>query len=119
MCESTFARSGAAIDYIIHPTHGIYDTLGRYDHQQAQHRRTVARSQPRPKTVGRIRPNATTTSAENVAGTYHGRTTQVEERASLSRAWLYELVHRDRHHSGNLYKCLTSPRSKISQTIAQ
>ena len=37
---------------------------------------------------------------------YHGRTTQVEGRASLSRAWLYELVHRDRHHGGNLYKCL-------------
>ena len=48
---------------------------------------------------------------------YHGRTTQVEGRASLSRAWLYELVHRDRHHGGNLYKCLPRQGRKYRKRL--
>ena len=97
---------------------------GRYDHQlaqlRAQRRRTAASSQVRPGTLEFwqkfahcLRQHPRKMSPE----LYHGRTTQVEGRTSLSRAWLYELVHRDRHRGGNLYKCLPRQGRKYRKRL--
>ena len=99
-----------------HPTtiarelHRNSDANGHYDaqeaHRLAQTRRSRASSQPRPETAllwdefaQTLRQHFRKMSPE----LYHGRTTQVEGRASLSRSWLYELLHRERQQGGDLY----------------
>ena len=102
-----------------HPTtiarelHRNSDANGHYDaqeaHRLAQTRRVRASSQPRPQTARlwaefaqALRQYSRKMSPE----LYYGRTTQVEGRVSLSRSWLYELLHRARQQGGDLYKCL-------------
>ena len=48
---------------------------------------------------------------------YHGRTTQVEGRASLSRSWLYELLRRERKQGGDLYTGLPRQGRKYRKRL--
>ena len=83
-------------------------------------RRSLASSQPRPKTARlwdefahclRLHPRKMSPEL------YHGRTTQVEGRASLSRSWLYELLHRERKQGGDLYTGLPRQGRKYRKRL--
>ena len=100
------------------------DLNSRYDHQEAHQlaptRRALASSQPRPKTALlwdefahclRLHPRKMSPEL------YHGRTTQVEGRASLSRSWLYELLRRERKQGGDLYTGLPRQGRKYRKRL--
>ena len=97
---------------------------GRYDHQlaqlRAQRRRTVASSQPRPKTARLWDEFAQTLRQcprKMSPEFYHGRSRQIEDRESLSRSWLYELLRRERQQGGDLYKCLPRQGRKYRKLL--
>ena len=78
-------------------------------HQQAQHRRSEASSQPRATTVQRfqefadwLRQHSGKTSPE----LYHGRCTKVLGKPSLSISWLYILIWCLRAQGNKLFQCL-------------
>ena len=101
------------------------DDHGHYDphiaHRLAQERCSHANSQPRPKTAQLWQEFAQTLRLHPQKSSpliYHGRTTQIERRTSLSRSWLYELLHRDRRQGGDLYTCLPRRGRKYRKQLA-